>query len=95
MQNGYAFNGLEFITAGGPVSILVAAVLLAMSVASWYLIVTKGLQAKRQHSAYRDYARKFWNAPSLNAALKIEQQTALANLAKPSHCSSRTPQTAR
>jgi|GEM_PF-3983511 len=41
MQNGYEFNSLEFIAAGGAVSMAVAMILLVMSVASWYLIVTR------------------------------------------------------
>lgn len=45
MQNGYEFSALEFIAEGGAVSFLVAATLLVMSVASWYLIVTKSIAA--------------------------------------------------
>ena len=41
MQKGYEFNSLDFIAAGGAVSMLVAIILLLMSIASWYLIVTK------------------------------------------------------
>ncbi len=50
MENGYTFNSLEFITAGGPVSMLVALLLLVMSVASWVVIISKtyqGLRAKK------------------------------------------------
>ncbi|MGB4812744.1 MAG: MotA/TolQ/ExbB proton channel family protein [Methylophilaceae bacterium] len=82
MQNGYEFNSLAFITAGGPVSIGVALILLAMSVASWYLIVSKSLQAWRVRKAFKVYAQHFWNAPNLAAAIKQNNKTALANLAK-------------
>lgn len=84
MQNGYEFHGLEFITAGGPISMAVAIILLAMSVASWYLIVTKSIQAWRMQSAFGTYAQKFWSASSLATAIKQENSTALANLAKQS-----------
>jgi len=82
MQNGYEFNSLAFITAGGTVSIGVALILLAMSVASWYLIVSKGLLAWRVRKEFKVYTQHFWNAPSLAAAIKQSKKTALANLAK-------------
>jgi len=84
MQNGYEFNSLEFITAGGPISMAVAIILLAMSVASWYLIVTKSIQAWRMRAAFSAYALNFWSAPSLAAAIKQDSNIALANLAKQS-----------
>ena len=82
MQNGYEFNSLAFITAGGPVSIGVALILLAMSVASWYLIVSKSLQAWRVRQAFKAYAQHFWGAPNLAVAIKQNNKTALASLAK-------------
>jgi biopolymer transport protein ExbB len=82
MQNGYEFNAWEFIAAGGPVSILVAATLLIMSVASWYLIITKSIAAWRLQAAFKSYKQQFWNAPNLSAALKIDQKIALSALAE-------------
>ena len=82
MQNGYEFNSLEFITAGGAVSIMVAAILLAMSVASWYLIVEKSINIWQTRKAFNDYAKRFWNAPDLGSAIKIDSKAELANLAK-------------
>lgn len=81
MQNGYEFNAMEFITAGGPVSIAVAIILLAMSVASWYLIVYKTLQAIRQHAAFKSYIQKFWSADSLTETSEINSDTGIAILA--------------
>ena len=40
MQQVSQLNGLEFITQGGVATIAVALILLAMSVASWYFIVS-------------------------------------------------------
>ncbi len=82
MQNGYEFNSWEFISAGGTVSILVALILLAMSVASWYLIVTKSLQARRARKACATYLQSFWATPNISAAMKIDSYTAPANLAR-------------
>ena len=81
MQNGYEFNAIEFITAGGTVSIAVAVILLAMSVASWYLIVFKTLQAYRQHAAFKNYIQKFWNTDSLTETSEIKSDTGIAILA--------------
>jgi biopolymer transport protein ExbB len=82
MQNGYEFNAWEFIAAGGAVSFLVAATLLIMSVASWYLIITKSIAAWRLRTDFKSYKQQFWNAPNLNAALKIDQKIALSTLAE-------------
>lgn len=82
MQNGYEFNGWEFIAAGGPVSFLVAATLLVMSVASWYLIITKSIAAWRLKADFKSYKQQFWNAPDLSAALRIDQKIALSALAE-------------
>lgn len=82
MQNGYEFNGWDFIMAGGPISFLVAATLLIMSVASWYLIITKSIAAWRLKSDFKTYQQQFWNAPNLSAALKINHQIALSALAE-------------
>lgn len=81
MQNGYEFNSLEFITAGGPVSIAVALILLVMSVASWYLMVAKSIQMMRAKAALADYARQFWTAPSLAKAVKLSGDHAMSRLA--------------
>jgi biopolymer transport protein ExbB len=82
MQNGYEFNAWEFIAAGGPVSFLVAATLLIMSVASWYLIITKSIAAWRLQADFKSYKQQFWNAPNLSIALKIDQKIALSALAE-------------
>ena len=63
-------------------SFLVAATLLIMSVASWYLIITKSIAAWRLQADFKSYKQQFWNAPNLSAALKIEQNIALSALAQ-------------
>ena len=84
MQNGYEFNSLEFITKGGVVSMTVAIILLVMSVASWYLIVTKSVQILRSRATFKVYTKNFLNAPNLTSAVKQVGNIALANLAKQS-----------
>ncbi len=61
-------NALDLLTAGDAVSRLVAWLLLAMSVASWVVILWKFLLLRR---AGRDLARgtaAFWQSASLDAA---------------------------
>ena len=87
MQKGYEFNSLDFIAAGGMVSMSVAIILLLMSIVSWYLIVTKGLLAWRLRAAFKAYAQEFWSKVNLsnlsNFLSTIKQDDlALARLAK-------------
>ena len=78
----YEFNSLAFITAGGSVSITVALILIIMSVASWYLIVSKSIQAWRLHQAFKAYTKHFWGATGLASAMKQETNISLATIAK-------------
>lgn len=72
MNQTQEFNSLMFILEAGPVAIAVAALMLVMSVASWYLMVTKYVQYVRMKSAIQRYIAHFWAAPNLQAALNIE-----------------------
>jgi hypothetical protein len=38
-----------------------------MSVGTWYLIATKGVQAFRSQKRSRDFLAAFWRAPNLDA----------------------------
>jgi len=82
MQSGYEFDGVGFITNGGVVSITVALILLVMSVASWYLIITKTYQAMRLRNASNQFSEKFWDASSIDLAMRgNDQSTPVARLA--------------
>lgn len=81
MENAYEFNSLAFITQGGPISIAVALILLAMSLASWYLIIIKTFQAINLRKASSSYCDNFWQSPSLDAALKQRVDLPVAILA--------------
>lgn len=72
MENMNGFNSLAFITQGGPVSIAVALILLAMSLASWYLIFVKSFQALSLRRATSRYTEAFWQSPSLESALNSQ-----------------------
>src|SRR5690606_23726497 len=72
MENMNEFNSLAFITQGGLVSITVALVLLAMSLASWYLIFVKSYQLVTLRRAANKFSSHFWQASSLEAALNTK-----------------------
>jgi len=69
MESGFEFNSLQFILDGGFVSIGVAVTLLAMSVASWYLIFVKSYQALKARNASKAYIQKFWQVSSISAVI--------------------------
>lgn len=69
MESGFEFNSLQFILDGGFVSIGVAITLLAMSVASWYLIFVKSYQTIKARHASKAYIQKFWQAASISAVI--------------------------
>lgn len=65
----------HFLGHADAVAWSVLALLLAMSVASWYWIAAKGLNALRRRLASRSFLASFWNEPSL-AALELRAQRA-------------------
>lgn len=79
MQKGYEFNSLDFIAAGGAVSMTVAIILLLMSIASWYLIVTKSLLVWRLRAAFKVYAQEFWRKAHLSKLANLSSVINLAN----------------
>lgn len=70
MQATQAFNSLDFILQGGFVSIMVAVILLAMSVASWYYIITKALSGWKTKTAISRHIADFWAKPNLQMAIQ-------------------------
>ncbi len=69
MNNTQDFDGLSFILQGGFVSITVAIVMLLMSVASWYFMLTKTLQVMKLKAANKHYIESFWSAENMQAAM--------------------------
>ncbi len=68
MHNAHEFDALTFIMESGPVAILVALSLLVMSVASWYLILVKGLHMLRLKQEMRSFVQGFWISPAQKLA---------------------------
>ena len=69
MNHTQEFNSLSFILQGGFVSISVAIILLLMSVASWYFMVVKTVQALKIKNNTKQYIMQFWAAANLQTAL--------------------------
>ena len=69
MNHTQEFNSLSFIVQGGFVSISVAIILLLMSVASWYFMVVKTVQALKIKNNSKQYIAQFWSAVNLQTAL--------------------------
>ena len=69
MNHTQEFNSLSFILQGGFVSISVAIILLLMSVASWYFMVVKTVQALKIKNNTKQYIAQFWATANLQTAL--------------------------
>jgi len=57
----------HFIAQADGVAHFLLGVLLLMSVATWYLIVTKAVSNWKMSRRARDFLRQFWDAPDLGA----------------------------
>ncbi len=64
MQAEYLLDNLKFISQGGAVSMTVAAMLLAMSIGSWTLMVIKAIEARRLKSSSALFLTRFWQDSS-------------------------------
>lgn len=85
MNSEYLLNSLKFITDGGTVSIVVAALLLLMSIGSWYLMVIKSIQLRSLRRNSKTFLAHFRNASNLAEAIRNSSwhaQNPFAQLAK-------------
>lgn len=62
-----AFGFAHFLSHADGVSTAILLILLAMSVATWYLILTKATQRLLLRRQAAEFLRLFWNAPNLGA----------------------------
>lgn len=76
--------GLETLwSQGDMVTKGVAVLLIAMSIASWYVIVTKAIQLWKYRRAARAAGHEFWDATSVNEGLRtLGQDNPYATLAQ-------------
>ena len=65
----------HFLAHTDGIARLILALMLVMSVGTWYLIATKGLQMLRAQKRSADFLAAFWAAPSLDAVARHLRQT--------------------
>jgi biopolymer transport protein ExbB len=65
------------VKQGGPITVLILAVLIIMSVGSFYILITKLLEQQRIFSQYKNVRTSFWRANTLSeGATKLEKNSA-------------------
>ena len=67
MESVQSFGIADFLAQTDTVGKAAIFVLLAMSLASWYLIITKTLHLLLMRGRSRRFLQRFWNAPSVAA----------------------------
>ena len=72
MQDSPGFT--HFLTQTDAVGHFILVVLLAMSVASWYLIVTKSWTNRKMRRAASGFQRMFWDAPDMQVVAEYLRQ---------------------
>jgi biopolymer transport protein ExbB len=83
MENGNSHGMASFLAQSDAVGVSVLLILLAMSIASWYLIVLKTIRGRQLRSRVRAFLDRFWNAPSIDVvASQLSQQVRLDPFAR-------------
>jgi len=74
-QNKFGFT--EALQQGGPIAWSILAVLVIMSVGSFYILFTKLLEQGKIFRQFKDVRSKFWQAPTLKeGASRLEKNSA-------------------
>ena len=75
METAQTLGLANFLAQTDAIGKTVIFLLLAMSLATWYLIITKALLALQLHRRAARFLDTFWNAPSLAAVVtRLEEQ---------------------
>jgi biopolymer transport protein ExbB len=76
------FGFMEAMKEGGPVAWSILAVMIIMSVGSFYILFTKYFEQNKIMKQYSSVASTFWRAPSLKeGAAKLEKNSAWKQIA--------------
>ena len=76
METSLGFG--HFLANSDGIARFVLALMLIMSVGTWYLIVTKGVQSVRSQKKSDEFLAAFWAAPSLDAVARHLRQSGVA-----------------
>lgn len=81
VKNSFGF--MEAMEQGGPVAWFILAIMIIMSVGSFYILITKLLEQNKVMKQYRrDVQGKFWQAGSIKeGATKLEKNSAWRQVA--------------
>lgn len=79
MDAAQSFGFSGFLTQSDTVSKIAIGILLVMSLATWYLIITKSIQALGTRKRSTHFLHLFWNAPSLQAVAAHLQHNAASD----------------
>lgn len=75
------FGPMQMLQEGGAVTWTIAGILALMSVASWYIMLTKLFEQQKVLGQSKDGVRSFWMAPSVReGANKFEKNSAFRQL---------------
>ena len=76
------FGFMEAMREGGPVAWAILAVMVIMSIGSFYILFTKLLEQNKIMRQYKTVASSFWRAPTLKeGAAKLEKNSAWRQIA--------------
>ena len=76
-----SFGVAQMFEEGGPVTWTIAIILAIMSIASWYIMLTKLFEQQKVLTQSKDAVRSFWSAPSIReGAGKFEKNSAFRQL---------------
>lgn len=79
IQNKFGF--MEAMEQGGPIAWSILAVLVIMSVGSFYILITKLIEQQKVMGQYQDTRTKFWRAGNLEeGSTKLEKNSAWRQL---------------
>ena len=80
------FGFMEAMNQGGFIAWSIFAVLVIMSVGSFYILITKWLEQQKMFNQYKNGRTAFWRAPSIKeGATKLEKDSAWRQLVDDAH----------
>ena len=75
------FGPMQMLQEGGAVTWTIAIILAVMSIASWYIMLTKLFEQQKVLSQSKDGVKSFWSAPNVrDGAGKLEKNSAFRQL---------------
>lgn len=75
------FGPMQMLQEGGAVTWTIAIILAVMSIASWYIMLTKLFEQQKVLSQSKDGVKSFWSAPNVrDGAGKFEKNSAFRQL---------------